>query len=58
MNIQHSLDQVSAMMRDFAPLLRAYHLSLVETGFTEEQAFVLVKDYQQCLLGGPKNEKR
>lgn len=57
MNIQHTLEQLGAMLRDFAPILRNYYLSLIETGFTEDQALILVVTYQQYLFGGTRNEK-
>lgn len=48
MNI-HQLDQMDAMLRDIAGLVRNYHEKLVKAGFTDEQAFELVKDYHKSI---------
>lgn len=50
MDITQQLDQLGAMLRDVAPLLYNYYKDLQALGFTEEQAFAMVKDYQTILL--------
>lgn len=50
MNIIHALDQLSAMLRDLAPVLYKYHNELVKAGFTEEQAMQLVCIIQESIV--------
>lgn len=55
MNILHQIEQMMAVLRDISPLLWSYKVDLVKQGFTEEQAFELVRDYQKATLGGGKS---
>lgn len=50
MNILQQLEQMQAMLRDFAPVLISYKRNLMKQGFTEEEAFQLVRDYQYTLF--------
>ena len=44
-------DQISTMLnRQVAPLLAGYYKTLVLQGFSGDQAFNLVREYQQILL--------
>ena len=56
MNIIQVIEQAQAMLRDFSPLLWSYYEELQKQGFTAEQAFELVKDYQKVTLGRTNNE--
>lgn len=51
-NIIQALEQMQAMLRDVAPVLWAYYDDLKKQGFTDEQAFALVRDYQKIAFGG------
>ena len=46
MDITQQIDQMMAMLRDVSPLLWTYYADLKKQGFTDEQAFTLVRDYQ------------
>jgi hypothetical protein len=46
----HSFDQASTGFNTMATFLGAYFESLIVSGFTREEAFSLVKDYQKILL--------
>ena len=50
MNIFQAFEQMQAMLRDFAPVLMSYKRNLMKQGFTEEEAFQLVRDYQYTLF--------
>lgn len=50
MNIIQQLEQMQAFLRDLAPVLKSYEQNLIKSGFTEQQAFVLVREYQITLL--------
>ncbi|MRX70859.1 hypothetical protein GJU40_01590 [Bacillus lacus] len=54
MNIIQALEQMQATLRDLSPVLWSYKENLVKQGFTEEQAFALVKDYQNTILSNGK----
>ena len=54
MNILHQLEQIQALLRDVAPVLYSYKEHLKKQGFTEQQAYNLVRDYQQILLSKNK----
>ncbi len=41
-----------ATLRDVSPMLWTYKEDLKKQGFTEEQAFQLVRDFQKLTLGG------
>ena len=45
MNFKQRLEQEDARLRDMSILLYNFKQNLKEQGFTEEQAFQLVKDY-------------
>lgn len=47
MNILHALEQMQAVLRDISPVLWSYYEKLKEEGFTDEQAFELVRDFQK-----------
>lgn len=51
----HALEQHSAFLRDFSGALHSYFENLMGEGFTRDEAFQLVRDYQQTLLGGDGN---
>ena len=55
MDILAALEQMDAFLRDFSPVLMAYHKQLIAQGFTEEQAFQLVRDYQMTTLQNSKS---
>lgn len=46
----HSFDQASTGFNTMATFLGAYLEVLVKSGFTREEAFSLVSDYQKILL--------
>jgi len=50
MNILQQLEQLNAMLRDVSPILWDYKAQLKKEGFTEQQAFDLVRDYQKILF--------
>lgn len=54
MNILHQLEQMQAMLRDLAPVLYRYKENLKKQGFTEEQAYTLVRDYHMTLFNHKK----
>lgn len=45
-------DQLGSSLRSLAPVLAEYHVALVESGLTREEALSLVRDYQGWLLSG------
>ncbi|RLJ90139.1 hypothetical protein [Planococcus citreus] len=51
MDIVHQFEQMQAVLRDFSPLLWTYYLELQAQGFTQQQAFELVKNYQNTTFG-------
>lgn len=53
-NILHQLEQIQALLRDVATVLYSYKEHLKKQGFTEQQAYNLVRDYQQILLSKNK----
>ena len=50
MNILQQFEQMQAMLRDFAPVLMSYKQHLKKQGFTDDEAFALVRDYQRILF--------
>lgn len=50
MDFLQALDQVQAMLRDLSPVLWSYKENLKKQGFTDEQAFQLVRDFQITML--------
>lgn len=50
MNIIQALEQMNAMLRDVSPMLWDYKVQLIKQGFTEQQAFDLVRDYQKIIF--------
>ena len=50
MNIFQAFEQMQAMLRDFAPVLMSYKQHLKKQGFTDDEAFALVRDYQRILF--------
>lgn len=50
MDILQAMDQMQAFLRDIAPLLKKYKEDLIKQGFTEEEAFQLVRDFQNKLI--------
>ena len=50
--LEHTIEQMGAAMRVMAKILHDYHASLVEHGFTREEALALVVGYQQHFLNG------
>lgn len=50
MHIIQAMEQLQAMLRDVSPVLWSYKENLIKQGFTEEQAFLLVRDYQEILF--------
>lgn len=58
MSIFQAFEQLQAMLRDFAPLVKSYHDHLIEEGFSENEAFVLTLEYQTCFMNAAFNPKR
>ncbi|WP_193768888.1 hypothetical protein [Metasolibacillus meyeri] len=56
MNIIHAIEQMQAMLRDISPLLWEYKQDLKKQGFTEQQAFDLVRDYQKIMFTQDDNQ--
>lgn len=54
MNILQQLEQMQAMLRDLAPVLYSYKENLKKQGFTEDQAYTLVRDYQMTIFNQKK----
>lgn len=52
MDITQQLDQMMAMLRDFSPVLWTYYSDLKKQGFSDDQAFILVRDYQRTTMSG------
>ena len=50
MNILQALEQMQAMLRDVSPVLWEYKQDLKKQGFTEQQAYELVRDYQKIVF--------
>ena len=48
--LTHNMEQMLAMMLEFAVSLARYHQQLVENGFTREEALEIVLGYQTTLL--------
>lgn len=44
------LDQTTAAYKDFAEVLAKYRFALEDKGFSREEAFELVRDYQNNLM--------
>lgn len=53
MNINSLFEQEGARLRDMSSLLWSFKQDLKAQGFTEEQAFQLVKDYQKAAIMKP-----
>lgn len=51
-NIIQALEQLQAVLRDLSPVFWSYYADLKKQGFTDEQAFALVRDCQKLALGG------
>ena len=49
-NFLQIFEQIESALRDIAPILSNYKKYLKEQGFTEAQAFQLVRDYQITLF--------
>jgi len=47
-----ALAQMRRGMADLAEMLRAYYADLLEAGFSEDQALMLVRDYQRSMVRG------
>jgi len=50
MHIIQAIEQMQAMLRDISPLLWEYKKDLKKQGFTEQQAYDLVRDYQKIIF--------
>lgn len=50
MNIFQAFEQMQAMLRDLSPVLWSYKQHLKKQGFTDDEAFALVRDYQRILF--------
>lgn len=50
MDIIHAFEQAQAFLKDMPPLLMNYKKELKKQGFTDEEAFTLVRDYQKTLF--------
>lgn len=57
MDILHAIDQIQAMLRDLSPVLWSYKENLKKQGFTDEEAFALVRDFQMLLWNNANNNK-
>ena len=53
-NILQALEQTEAMLVNLSPVLWTYKENLKKQGFSEEQAFLLVKDFQNSLISNSK----
>ena len=56
MHILQALEQMQAMLRDISPVLWDYKQELKKQGFTEAQAFELVRDFQKTTFA--QNNKK
>ena len=56
MHIIQAIEQMQAMLRDVSPLLWDYKANLKKEGFTDKEAFELVRDYQKIMFSQP-NQK-
>lgn len=52
--IRQQLDQLGEMMADLAPMLHKFFDGLVESGFTEAQAMMLLQNYMDATFGKTK----
>lgn len=50
MHFIHALDQLQAMLRDLAPVVRSYYEKLLEQGFTPEEALTITIAFQNALF--------
>lgn len=57
MNILHAIEQMMAALRDVSPMLWSYKEDLKKQGFTEEQAFQLVRDFQKVTFSNKGDGK-
>lgn len=55
MHFIQALEQMQAMMRDIGPVFYTYYASLVDAGFTEEQAMLLVVNWQNSVISNSKD---
>lgn len=46
----HAFDQLTGVMKDFAPVLKAYYNELMRQGFTSDQAMDLVLNLQDTMI--------
>lgn len=52
-NIIQILEQLDAMLRDFAPIVASYYKNLVANGVPPEAAMYMTSEMQCTLLRGP-----
>lgn len=50
MDIIQQMEQMSAFLRDFSGALYTFYEDLKKQGFTDEQAFMLTRDYQKTMI--------
>jgi hypothetical protein len=50
LDIMQKLDQLSALLRDLAPVFMKYKTDLMKQGFSEEEALKLVIQAQEIIL--------
>lgn len=55
-DIIQMFEQLSATLRDNATTLWLYYNDLKKEGFTDEQAFTLVRDFQHTMFGGKRED--
>ena len=44
-DIRADMDQIGAILRDYAPVVKTFYDSLVEQGFTQQEAYGLVQTW-------------
>lgn len=55
---QMRIEQANSGLREFATVLRSYHRSLVDSGFSKAEAFQLTVQYQHDMLFGLKSRDK
>lgn len=53
MHILQAIEQLQATLRDVSPMLWSYKCDLKKEGFTDKEAFELVRDYQKIMFTQP-----
>jgi hypothetical protein len=46
----HDLDQQTGPLGEFAVILAAYHRSLIQEGFTRDEAMAVILNYQESII--------